>query len=116
MAQSSQRGKRLAYGHGEQPEWPQLCPFQNRKICQACWYGIHRRHKVGTNELIDGCDGPCSCLHLSEKDFAQDERANQRANRKAKRKLEREAPESTENPLRAENPAFKQKLTGRTHA
>ena len=115
MATSS-RGKRLAYGNGEQPEWPQFCQFQNRKICQACWYGVHRKHKVGTKELIDGCDGPCQCLHLSEKEFAQDERATPRANRKAKRKLEREHLEDEANPLRAENPEFKQKLKGRVHA
>ena len=96
--------KRLVLGHGEQPEWPQLCPFQNRKICCACWYGTHK----------GACDGPCQCLHLSEKAFADDERAKIRHNLEQKRKMEREALE--ESPLRAENPASKPTLRGRAHA
>jgi hypothetical protein len=87
-------------------EWPKLDQFQNRKICRACWHGIHRK-----------CDGPCDCLHLSEKKFAAVERGTILANRKARAKLEKDALESPDNPLRAENDAFQPKhRAGKVHA
>ena len=94
-------------------EWPKIDPMTGRAICSNCWNGLHRIHNVD-GELKDGCNHPdCDCVHLSEKTFADIERKTIRDARKAKRKLEREALESESNPLRAENPHFQKKFTGK---
>jgi len=97
-------------------KWPRLDPITNRIICEKCWNGQHRK-KNALDQLVDACDHvDCDCVHLSEANWAAIERKQIRDARKTRRKLEQDALEDTNNPLRAENPNFQKKYSGRDHA
>jgi len=97
-------------------EWPKLDPITNRSICEKCWNGIHKK-KDAYDRIVDACDNmDCDCVHRSEAMFVDMERKAVRDSAKAKRLLEKEALEADDNPLRADNPNFQKKYTGRTHA
>lgn len=97
-------------------EWPKLDPITNRRICQSCWYAIHRFKNI-QGVLVDACDGECDCVHRSEETWAAIERQKNRQNRKAKKKALREQLEDPTNPLMiAVNGEFKTPVKGRAHA
>jgi hypothetical protein len=116
--------------HGD--KWPKADPITNRKICAACWYGLHdqcgklfdvrRRIKCDHVKLDrDGevigkgcklCKFECDCVHLSEATFAQEEKQRAQEARQAKRQLLHSMRDDPQNPLRAVNNEYEQKLRG----
>ena len=113
-------------------EWPKVDPITGRKICEACWSGIHYRkmhsrknyHGKMENYYVKvdklgpgvehGCDGECDCVHRSEETWAAIERNKVKNDRKELRRSLQEQLESS--PLAAQNDSFKVKKTGKTHA
>lgn len=115
-------------------EWPKLDPITGRKICQACWHGIHyhemmrrkgfsgkmetyyeRRDRL-TPHATHACDGECDCVHRSEENWAAIEQQKAKQSRRELRQRLKEQLEDPSNPLLAINHDHKPKTKGKAHA
>jgi hypothetical protein len=88
----------MSYKFGGE-NWPKRDPITNRDICHACWNLFHDDCKPAKYE--------CDCVHLSEANFANEERTRSLAARQEKRAMLREQAADENNPLCAVNDGYK---------
>lgn len=85
-------------------------PNTHQRICKDCWNGEHGQWIVtaNTRRFDRGCKvGGCTCLCYAVRKDVDRLRGIASAATLARKKLAQEALESPDNPLRAENPAYK---------
>jgi hypothetical protein len=95
--------------------WPfRNDPITGRKICRDCWDGEHSTTE-NAQEGYQVCRvDRCKCACRESPAAQKEERRAKRKAAKERRQLQREMLENS--PLRAVNPAFREKIHGRPHA
>lgn len=95
--------------------WPKKDPMTGREVCHACWNRLHKKcgevfdenkrlkcdHFYGRRAGKCDCNFECDCIHLSEAQFAAEQRAKVNAARKAIRNEQIRERDDPANPLRA---------------